>query len=241
VIGGGAKGPSPTPSVLLEGLSSEGSELIANVGETFWIRSDMTAVQQRLFKQVVAELEGCDDFTGRVRAHFEHLVVLLIKFLTDRVDGENKRFPYLRRFKKNIDAPKEDALQRDLHNFLLSVISAQVEKTDISSGRADIYIPRQDFRLIIELKRTFTWSESELNPFLTQTVAYSQTDVRLGVLDLSDRQPGMPHLDQCFEVVRREVTAEADRTALVMRVPGNTKTPSDSKEANASATEDQTE
>ena len=88
------------------------------------------------------------------------------------------------------------------------------------------------FRLIIELKRTFEWSEGELKPFLTQSVAYQQTDVRLGVLgvlDLSDRQPGIPHIDACFQVKNCEVDGEADRTALIMRVPGNARTPSDSK------------
>lgn len=216
----------------MEGLSPEGRELVAFVGDAFWVRSDMTAVQQQLFNTIVAKLEGSKDFDGVVRAHFEHLVFLLIKFLTDRIDGESKRFGYLRKFAKKADAPKEDALQSDLHNFLISVLAAEVEKTDVSSGRADIYIPRQSFRLIIELKRTFTWSDEELKPFLTQTVAYGQTDVRLGtlgVLDLSDRLPGVPHLDQCFEIAQREVTGEADRTALVMRVPGNVKTPSDSK------------
>lgn len=192
----------------------------------------MTVVQQRLFKEIVERLEVSYDFVGEVRAHFEHLVVLLIKFLSDRIDGESKRFGYLRRFEKKVDAPKEDALQSDLHNFLLSIVSTEVEKTDISSGRADIFIPKQGFRLIIELKRTFTWSEDELKAFLTQTVAYSQTDVRLGVLgvlDLSDRPPGVPHLDGCFDVVQREIVDEANRTALVMRVPGNVRTPSDSK------------
>lgn len=198
----------------------------------------MTAVQQQLFKEISEKLEGSDSFAGEVRAHFEHLVVLLIKFLTDRIDGESRRFGYLRKFEKKASAPKEDALQSDLHNFLLSVIAAEVEKTDVSSGRADIYIPRQGFRLIIELKRTFTWSDEELKPFLTQTVAYSQTDVRLGVLgvlDLSDRPPGVPHLDRCFDVVQREITDEVERTALVMRVPGNVRTPSDSKDFDPSA------
>ena len=160
--------------------------------------------------------------------------MLLIRFLTDRIDGESKRFAYLKRFKSKSAAQKEGALQDDLHNYLLSVLAADVEKTDISSGRADIYIPKLNFRLIIELKRTFKWSDEVLMPFLTQTIAYNQTDIRLGVLgvlDLSDRPPGVPHVDQCFSVVKRPVFGEPDRTAVVMRVPGNVRTPSDSKVA----------
>ncbi|WP_054785486.1 hypothetical protein [Pseudovibrio denitrificans] len=94
----------------------------------------MTLVQERLFHSVISRLKDSNDFHGEVRAHFEHLVFLLIKFLTDRIDGEGKRFNYLRRFDKKAEAPKEGALQADLHNFLIAVIAAEVEKTDISSA-----------------------------------------------------------------------------------------------------------
>jgi len=196
------------------------------------MRADITAVQQGLFNRVVNELAETPDYDGEVKAEFDRLLLLLIKFLTDRIDGESKRFSYLKRFSKKADAPKEQALQDDLHNYLLSVLAADVEKTDISSGRADIYIPRIRFRLIIELKRTFNWTKKELKPFLTQAVAYSQTDIRLGVLgilDISDRPPGVPHIDKCFEVAKRQIRGEVDRTALVLRVPGNVRTPSNSK------------
>lgn len=196
------------------------------------MRTDITSVQQKLFNKIVGELDGVFDYDGQVKAHFDRLIILLIKFLTNRIDGESKRFTYLKRFSNRSEAPKESALQDDLHNYLLSVLAADVEKTDISSGRADIYIPRIDFRLIIELKRAFKWTDDELKPYLTQTVAYSQTDIRLGVLgvlDLSDRLPGVPHMDNCFEVVKREIDGEVDRTALIVRIPGNVRTPSNSK------------
>lgn len=218
--------------MLLGGLSPNGSALVTSVGDAFWIRADITGVQQRLFDKIVGQLDGSFDYDGEVKAQFDRLVILLIKFLSDRIDGESKRFAYLKRFSSKATAPKESALQEDLHNYLLSVLSADVEKTDISSGRVDIYIPRIDFRLVIELKRGFKWTDDELTPFLTQTVAYNQTDIRLGVLgvlDLSDRLPGVPHIDNCFEVVKRKVDGEVDRTALIMRVPGNVRTPSDSK------------
>ena len=196
------------------------------------MRTDISGVQQRLFTKIVSELDGSLDYDDEVKAHFDRLVILLIKFLTDRIDGESRRFDYLKRFPNKSAAPKESALQKDLHNYLLSVLSAEVEKTDISSGRADIYIPRIAFRLIIELKRTFKWDETELKPFLTQAVAYTQTDIRLGVLgvlDLSDRDPGVPHIDKCFEVKERNIKGEVGRKALIMRVPGNVLIPSASK------------
>ena len=196
------------------------------------MRADITAVQQQLFDNIVRDLSGTPDYDGDVKAEFDRLVLLLVKFLTDRIDGESKRFPYLKRFSNRPDAPKEQALQDDLHNYLLSVLAADVEKADISSGRVVIYIPRIKCRLIIELKRIFKWTDDELRPFLLQAIAYGQTDIRLGVLgvlDLSDRLPGVPHIDECFEVVKRKVDGEVDRTALMMRVPGNVRTPSNSK------------
>jgi hypothetical protein len=58
----------------------------------------------------------------------------------------------------------------------------------------DIYIPQRGFRFVIEVKRLQDeWSDEALQPFLRQTTAYQQTDVRLGflaVLDLSDRPAG---------------------------------------------------
>ncbi|WP_299620449.1 hypothetical protein [Pelagibius sp.] len=206
--------------------------MVASVENTFWIRTDITAVQQKLFRKIVEKLENAPDYESEVKAEFDRLVLLLVKFLTERIDGESKRFPYLKRISNSSKAPKESALQDDLHNYLLSILASEVEKVDISSGRADIYIPRTSFRLIIELKRVFKWNDETLKPFLTQTVAYSQADIRLGVLgvlDLSDRPPGVPHIDKCFEVTSRQIEGEEDRTTLVMRVPGNVRTPSDSK------------
>ena len=218
--------------MLLEGLSCDSRQLVASIGDTFWMRTDITGVQQKLFDKIGGELEGAPDYQGEVKAEFDRLVLLLIKFLNDRIDGESKRFPYLKRISIPSSAPKEIALQNDLHNFLLSVLAANIEKTDISSGRADIYIPRITFRLIIELKRAFKWNDNELKPFFAQTVAYDQTDIRLGVLgvlDLSDRPPGFPHLDKCFEIKNCQFEEEEDRTVLLMRVPGNVRTPSNPK------------
>lgn len=187
-------------------------------------------VGKRIIKKITDELVGKPDYTGIIKAHFDYLIVLMVKFLCNRIDGESTKFHYLRSFSKRSEAPKESDLQSDLHNFLLSNIEAEVEKTDISSGRVDIYIKREGFRIVIELKRSFTqWSDDLLEPFLIQTTAYQQTDIRLGllgVLDLSDRQPGAPHFDQCFAVKSFKAGEMDQRTALVMRVPGNVRTPS---------------
>lgn len=182
---------------------------------------------------MLSGLEGAPDYEGEVKSCFDYLLILLVKFLADRIDGQGSRFPYLKRIEDTTNVPTEGDLQHDLHSFLIATLQADVEKTDVSSGRADIYIPRNGFRIVIELKRSFSeWAKQELESFLVQAVAYHQTDIRLGVLgvlDLSDRPPGVPHLDQCFEVVNRTVKNEPDRISVIMRVPGNVKTPSRSK------------
>jgi hypothetical protein len=95
----------------------------------------------------------------------------------------------------------------------------------------DIYIPQRGFRFVIEVKRLQDeWSDEALQPFLRQTTAYQQTDVRLGflaVLDLSDRPAGIPHMDECVFLRTRIASPSDRRHAVVMRVPGNRRTPSD--------------
>jgi hypothetical protein len=146
------------------------------------------------------------------------------------VDNDGTRFPYLRRIEGG-EVPGEDALQRDLWEFLSSSEYPEAERRQVSAGRADIYIPQGRFRFVIEVKRSLgAWTDDGLDGLLRQTTAYQQTDVRLGVLavlDLSDRPAGVPHLDACFVIRERNVSAADNRCAVVMRVPANRRTPSD--------------
>ncbi|WP_419697296.1 hypothetical protein ACN2CC_35420 (plasmid) [Mesorhizobium muleiense] len=146
------------------------------------------------------------------------------------MDGDGTRFPYLRRIEES-KAPGEDALQYDLWQFLSTSEYPEAERKQVSAGRADIYIPQGRFRFVIEVKRSLSaWTEDGLGGLLRQTTAYQQTDVRLGVLtilDLSDRPAGTPHFDACFMVRERNVSITDKRCAVVMRVPGNRRTPSD--------------
>jgi hypothetical protein len=125
----------------------------------------------------------------------------------------------------------ESELQNDLWVFLTGTDYPEAEKTDISAGRVDIHIPQRDFRFIIEVKRLQEeWTDQALDPLLRQTTAYQQTDVRLGVLavlDLSDRPAGVPHMDECAFLRPRVVSPSDIRHAVVLRVPGNRRTPSD--------------
>jgi hypothetical protein len=183
-----------------------------------------------MMTKLKAELDDKPDYSGEVADRFDRLLLLLLQFLKLRIDGQGQSYPYLKRI-ENDPAPPESALQDDLWVFLTGTEYPEAEKTDVSAGRVDIYVRQPGFRFVIEVKRLQDdWSEAVLKPLLRQTTAYQQTDVRLGilsVLDLSDRPAGLPHMDECF-FLRPRVGSPTDiRHAVVMRVPGNRRTPSD--------------
>ncbi|QYF86956.1 hypothetical protein [Brevundimonas sp. PAMC22021] len=165
-----------------------------------------------------------------MQAKFDRLLLSLVRFVKLRIDGDGARFPYLRRVVEG-SPPGEVELQHDLWEFLTTSEYPEAERKQVSAGRVDIWIPQGPFRFVIEVKRLLgQWVEPTLQPLLRQTTAYQQTDVRLGVLailDLSDRPSGIPHFDQCFEVRDRSGHGGDVRTALILRVPGNRRTPSD--------------
>ena len=104
-----------------------------------------------------------------------------------------------------------------------------MEKTSVSAGRADLYLPEVGFRFVIEVKRLLHDWEEEILPFIGQTAAYQQTDIRLGVLavlDLTLRSAGTPHLEQCFDARARTFADGDKRRVIVVRVPGNRTVPS---------------
>ena len=180
--------------------------------------------------ELKAELDGKPDYSGEVADRFDRLLLLLLQFLKLRIDAQGKSYPYLKRI-ENDPAPHESALQDDLWVFLTGTEYPEAERTDVSAGRVDIYIPQRGFRFVIVVKRLQDeWSDEALQPFLRQTTAYQQTDVRLGilsVLDLSDRPAGLPHMDECVFLRSRIASSTDTRNAVVMRVPGNRRTPSD--------------
>lgn len=181
-------------------------------------------------------MAGKPDYNGEVQAKFDRLLLALVRFVRLRIDGDGTRFPYLRRIEAE-KPPGEAELQDDLLGFLTTSDYADAERKHVSAGRVDIIVPQGSFRFIIEVKRLLTtWREASLQPLLRQTTAYQQTDVRLGVLavlDLSDRPAGHPHFDECFEVRDLADDSGKTRTAVIVRTPGNRRTPSDHATPNA--------
>lgn len=147
-----------------------------------------------------------------------------------RLEAARSRFPYLNEIGAGSE-PKEIDLQKDLYNYLGSAGYPAWERDNVASGRTDIIFPTGPFNFVIETKMDHRdWDNGTAAAFVAQATAYQQTDMRLGVLavlDLSKRRPGDPHLDGCFFVKSDLYSANDVRTVLVVRVPGNKRTPSD--------------
>lgn len=187
-----------------------------------------------MIAKVMKELEGIPDYVGKVKQWFDLLLVRLCKFLISRAEvGTSQRpFAYLARVNARSELPHESELQYDLFGYLTAVMPrVQLEVSNVAGGRTDIYLPFQGFRFIIEVKRdtSIKWSESNFTAHLKQAAAYSAADVRLGVLatlDLSVREPGVPHVMECLGVSRQKNSPSDERAIVYMRIPGNRTSPS---------------
>lgn len=207
---------------------------LAQVDETSKTRLTLTIeinpAEADVFHRVQHQLHGAPDYEGAVKATFDDLLIRLVRFVSIRLDAARSRYPYLNEVGA-CNKPQEIDLQKDLYDYLASAGYPAWERCGVASGRTDIIVPRGPFDFVIETKQSDSkWQDGSSAAFVAQTTAYQQTNVRLGVLavlDLSLRRPGDPHLDACFFVVKDRYSPTDERTALVVRVPGNKRTPSD--------------
>lgn len=220
---------------LLAGFDAGNAEYVVGFTKSAAVmRVPLSLTERQMVDHVLSKLVGCADYSlPDVKAWFDLLVVRLCRFLATRMNASsvNGAFSYLNRPKDGEELPTEWRLQQDLYDFLASAGYANLEQTHVASGRADIYIPYERFRFVIEVKRTVErrWSCFRSRLHLKQASAYGSTDVRLGVLatlDLSVRDPGVPHISECLGVVRRRISRKDKRGVVFMRVPGNRQAPS---------------
>lgn len=190
----------------------------------------MKPAESKIFGVVTRTLRGVPDYEGEAKAAFDDLVVRLLRFVSTRADAARSRFPYLSEIVDGHE-PKEATLQRDLYDFLASAGFPVWERDNVASGRADIVFQSGLFNFVIETKcSTLTWENGSAPGFAEQATAHQQTDIRLGVLavlDLSARPAGDPHLSECFFVHQLTYSGQDRLTVLVVRLPGNKRTPSD--------------
>ncbi len=105
------------------------------------------------------------------------------------------------------------------------------EPQNIGGGRPDIIFAFNEFRFVIELKRELVdATKQSLGKYLRQPAAYQAADIAVGMLIVLDLSSGplAAHIRDNVWVDRLE-SAEpegTDRGFLVVRVPGNRKSPS---------------
>ena len=129
---------------------------------------------------------------------------------------------------------KEDDLKSDLIDWYKgnqALYAPHVETQHIGGGRADISFTFDNFRFVIELKRENKNATREsLKKYLPQSVAYQATDIAVGmivVLDLSSASLSAHLRDNVWvERVPPPEPGGTDRFALIVRIPGNKKAPS---------------
>ncbi|ALG75319.1 hypothetical protein VY88_24925 [Azospirillum thiophilum] len=226
--------PRDVQSELLAGLTDANrATILAFLADRVLIEVDLDDVERELYVKVTSKLTLARDYAGEVRVRFNRLLLLLIKFLRSRMDlsSSHGKLAYLDACAPG-EEPNEFELQFDLFNFLFGILSCDMERPNKVAGRSDIEIPQRGFRFVIEVKRTTSpkWSRFSLRGFLRQAGAYQATDKRLGVLavlDLSRRDPGNPHFLDCLGVQRHRVAPGDYRSVVVLRIPGNRRSPSD--------------
>lgn len=194
---------------------------------------------EQIFNESIPKFSNIPDFkTDAIQMAFKILLFHSLQFLKSRMDGSktnNKDFSYL--FEQNTK-PLESELQQDYYRYMQSVLfhgNTTIEKSDVASGRVDVYFSFTRFNISAEIKRD--WENCDFavlrSKYLGQASEYSNTDAKLGfllVLDLTPKPNGIKSIESCVkvEIVEKE-NDPIKRAIVVIVVPGMRKTPSSIK------------
>jgi hypothetical protein len=201
-------------------------------------KKDTSPVLEKILGRCISELSSIESYKDqRVRQCFNTLLFQTLRFLENRMDmtrKNNPRLSYLFEIEKNQPLPKEQELQNDYFEFMHGNISAgdiAVEKSDISSGRVDVYFSFGSIHFTAEVKRddtdcTFSGLRKK---YIGQTAEYQNTNVKLGfllVLDLTAKANGVCSMEENIKVEIVKSVSTIERAVIVIRIPGMRKTPS---------------
>ena len=194
---------------------------------------------EKIFNEIIPNLSIISDFRKEdVKMGFSELLYLSLLFLISRMDGTKtnyKEFSYLFEQEKR---PLEYELQKDYHQFMHSALfhgNTTIEKSDVASGRVDVYFSFARFNISAEIKRDWDDCSFEAlkSKYLGQAAEYSNTDAKLGfliVLDLTPKPNGIKSIESSVKVEIIEKKNDSIKRAIVVIViPGMRKTPSEVK------------
>ncbi|WP_419929660.1 hypothetical protein [Candidatus Poriferisocius sp.] len=195
-------------------------------------RSELAPVVEEVVGKAIERLRECPDFTAPKREQITPIITSAIRFLARCLDeqegGSSGRTAYL--FDPDAD---EDDLRTDLVDWFKGngLYGMYREPQNIGGGRPDITFAFNEFRFVIELKRELVdATEPSLGRYLRQPAAYLAADIAVGMLIVLDLSSGplAAHIRDNVWVDRLESPEPegTDRCFLVIRVPGNRKSPS---------------
>lgn len=188
-------------------------------------------ILSEIFADCQRQLADCRDYRGEIKQAFDHVLLLLLRFIHFRAQRSQSRpgTEYLFR---------SDALEKDLaYDVELFLASSEIayqvhtEVRDIGGGRVDVAVFFAGFTLVCELKREYEdISVAGQHTHLMQAAAYQDSDVALGfllVLDLKERTGPPSHLRANVRVIVLDNDAlGGSRYVVMLVVPGNRRSPS---------------
>jgi tetratricopeptide (TPR) repeat protein len=194
---------------------------------------------EKVFNDVCQELKEVEDFkhTG-IQYDFQTILHSTFLFLYNRMNATKANNPEASYLFSTHPNPLEADLQMDYYRYIVSMPregTVSVEISEVASGRADVHFQFTNYFFVTEVKRegrdcSF---ESLAKKFLGQTMEYSNTSAKLGillVLDLTSKHTGMSSFENNIKVeLRRKPDDNAVRGIVTVRVPGNRVVPSEVK------------
>ena len=198
--------------------------------------NDVSIHIENIFNTSVPIFSNISDYENEeIKMGFNVLFYNSLQFLKSRMDSSKTNFKDLRYLFEQTSKPLESELQKDYYQFMVSALfhgTTSVEKSDVASGRVDVYFSFGKFNISAEIKRD--WDDCSFDTlktkYLGQASEYSNTDAKLGfliVLDLTPKPNGVKSIESSvkIEIVEKE-NDPIKRAIVVLVVPGMRKTPS---------------
>jgi hypothetical protein len=195
-------------------------------------RAKVQPVVNQVIEDVGEQLCACPEYQGTVREQLQPVIVSAIRFLARCLNAQEGGGRSHTQYLFDPEALEGD-LQQDLVGWLDAngLYGFTIEAQHIGGGRIDLMFTFDGFRFVIELKREQGGAtRSDLSGYLRQAGAYQVTDVALGMLVVLDTtsDPLAPHIrdNVWVDVLVAAEPGGTDRYLVVVRVPGNRKSPS---------------
>ena len=203
------------------------------------LTTNVSIIIQKVFNEVVEGLKIVSSFNlPIVQKEFKTVLFHTLRFLELRMDNTAANHPKAKYLFEKVNHPLESALQNDYYEFLKAITlngKIDIEKMDVSGGRADVYFEYLSFNFCAEVKRELIDSSftSLRDKYLGQAKEYQNTTVKVGlllVLDLLPKPNGIGSLESNVKLETLSTSSDPEmRGIVVFRIPGSRVTPSSVK------------